>query len=801
MIHRHRPLGDRRERKFLDVGRLHFERRVVERQRIEVGLDALGEPLGRTAARPLSLRCEPEALQHFRIQMHEDRVAPTPQTVALRPLHVTPVPVAHVAVGRRHLVLEDAIICGVHLPLFRVRLAAHRLLPVCAAPAGEKADPGARLGLVADDEIRVIDVLARAAGVDERGQLQAARKLDQDLLERLAFPGGRQHRHAHRVHGAVELGDRPVEHRHDVVALEVGGVRQNQVGERGHLGMECVAHHQKRNLVFAPSFPLGFPPAHAVVEHLAHLDRVHGRVPCHVGHEDHQRVEGIRVSAPRVGDHVVHESVNRQWVFPGKRLVDTYRAAFVIDEQVLRRARPAHREPRKRRIWPHPVRTRGRLRRRRNGARKRRLVAKPARSIDRAQQTHQDRERTHRMKAVRMGSEPAHGVKRHWIAGHGLMLVAPAVGPGDRQFDLLVARGDAHFVRESPDGGRRYARDALGPLWRVSAQPVGEQLKSRLHAGAVGQREIAEQVRVRVGRVRDHRAIRMPVPPELILCVQRIDRVGVFVHGEQSESRGLRIDDHQLTAIGVARDEVAVVQALGNEFASERHQESAVGTGPDRHPLVGDRRIAGAHRVDRDEASAGPLEFRDRDLERVGVVVLRSAKHDEEFRALEVRTAELPERAADGVDHARGHVHRAKAAVRCVIGRAELAREQAGERLHLVAPGKQRELLRVGGANLRQAFFQDPERLVPGDRLELAGAALGTCTPLERLGQPGRRRLLHDAAGPLGADHPLVERMFRVAVDIAYRAIAQVHPDAAAAGTHVASGGFDFVAQLEIRIG
>jgi hypothetical protein len=88
------------------------------------------------------------------------------------------------------------------------------------------------------------------------------------------------------------------------------------------------------------------------------------------------------------------------------------------------------------------------------------------------------------------------------------------------------------------------------------------------------------------------------------------------------------------------------------------------------------------------------------------VVVLGGADHHEELGAVQVGPAELPEAAADGVDHAGGHVHRAEAAVRRVVGRAELAREQAGQRLHLVAPGEQRELLRVGGAQVAQALLQ-----------------------------------------------------------------------------------------------
>ena len=51
VVHRHRPLRDRVERIGGEVGRGLFERRVPERQRIEVGVDALAQMLGRLAPR------------------------------------------------------------------------------------------------------------------------------------------------------------------------------------------------------------------------------------------------------------------------------------------------------------------------------------------------------------------------------------------------------------------------------------------------------------------------------------------------------------------------------------------------------------------------------------------------------------------------------------------------------------------------------------------------------------------------------------------------------------------------------
>ncbi len=261
----------------------------------------------------------------------------------------------------------------------------------------------------------------------------------------------------------------------------------------------------------------------------------------------------------------------------------------------------------------------------------------------------------------------------------------------------------------------------------------------------------------------------------------------------------LGIEVHQLTGVGIAHQEIAVVQTERDDLVDQRQHQRTVGTGADRHPFVGDGGIAGAYRIDGDEAAAFALEFRQGDLQRIGVMVFRRADHDEQLGTFQIGAAEFPERTADGVDHARGHVHRAEAAVRRIVGRAELAREQTGQRLHLVASGEQRELLRIGGAYLAQALGQDGEGLFPADLLELARTAFGALLAAQRLGQPRGRILLHDAGRTLGADHAVVQRMVWVAVDVAHLTVAQMHADAATAGAHIASGLFNF--SLGIRDG
>src|SRR6476661_7918298 len=150
-------------------------------------------------------------------------------------------------------------------------------------------------------------------------------------------------------------------------------------------------------------------------------------------------------------------------------------------------------------------------------------------------------------------------------------------------------------------------------------------------------------------------------------------RVLARAHG-YAELCAPRIDVDQVTRVRVAREKAAIVQSRLDELVSDREQQRAVRAGPYRNPLVGDSGVTGAHGVDRNEAAATPLEFRDLDLERIRVMVFRGPDHYEQPRAVEVRPAEFPERAADRVDHSGGHIDRAEAPVGSVVRRSELTR-------------------------------------------------------------------------------------------------------------------------------
>src|SRR5258708_32077778 len=115
----------------------------------------------------------------------------------------------------------------------------------------------------------------------------------------------------------------------------------------------------------------------------------------------------------------------------------------------------------------------------------------------------------------------------------------------------------------------------------------------------------------------------------------------------------------------------------------------------------------------------------------------------------------------------------------------------AGQRLALIAAGKEGELARMALPEPAEPAGGGGERLLPLDLLELAAAALADAQ--QRLLQPRRRVLLHDAGRALGAEHALVDRVVAVALDVADAAILEMDLDAAAAGAHVAGRVLDLI--------
>ncbi len=224
---------------------------IPERQRIEIGREPRAVR-GERRLRPVveSLSGEAKILQrlgvHLQHDLHRGRAE---QRVLLGELEVVLVGVAVVAHVLRPSVREERLVLDVLFPLLRIRRAAQRRLTVRPAPAREEAD--AREFLVVDDEVAVVGELARAVVARERGKFQPRGELDEHVLPRPHVAIRRENRMADRIGRGVGLGDRPVEQRDRVVALEIGGVRQHQVGELHGFGLERVDDHEERNRVLA----------------------------------------------------------------------------------------------------------------------------------------------------------------------------------------------------------------------------------------------------------------------------------------------------------------------------------------------------------------------------------------------------------------------------------------------------------------------------------------------------------------------------------------------------------------------
>ena len=275
-------------------------------------------------------------------------------------------------------------------------------------------------------------------------------------------------------------------------------------------------------------------------------------------------------------------------------------------------------------------------------------------------------------------------------------------------------------------------------------------------------------------------------------------RAALVVAQRQPVLRALGIAVQDDRGIGEPREVVEVDPPRPHQLIDQRHHEQAIGPRRDAEPIVRDRVVAAADRIDADDLRAPRLDLADAHLDRVAVVVLGDTEDQEHLGALPVRRAELPERPAHRVDATGGHVDRAEAAVRGIVRRAETLGPETRETLALVAPGEERELLGRGLAQRRQPLRGDGQRLVPADLFEVARPARPH--PLHRCPQPGRRIVLHDARRTLGTEHAPVHRMVAVAFDIGDFPVLHVHVDPAPAGAHVAGGLADLVRHLGAQI-
>ena len=169
-------------------------------------------------------------------------------------------------------------------------------------------------------------------------------------------------------------------------------------------------------------------------------------------------------------------------------------------------------------------------------------------------------------------------------------------------------------------------------------------------------------------------------------------RFAIGVAQEKAVFGRFGVGIHQHWRIGVAGEVIEVDLACLHQFVNERQDEKPISSGGYADPVIGHGIVTRANRVHANDTRAARLDPANAHLDRIAVMVFGYAEKDEKLGMVPIRLAKFPEGTAHGVDACRRHVDRAKAAVRCVVWRAEILRPKAGERLRLIASGEKREL-------------------------------------------------------------------------------------------------------------
>ena len=154
----------------------------------------------------------------------------------------------------------------------------------------------------------------------------------------------------------------------------------------------------------------------------------------------------------------------------------------------------------------------------------------------------------------------------------------------------------SELIGEPPD---RRGRDAarFGNRRRSIARieiALGHELKDGDGAPTIGQRRIANEAG---GNARRRAA------GERSGSLKN-ERLARRVAGEQPVISRSRRLNHQPRGVGIT-NEIVEIDPIGFEkLVDQCHGEEPVSAGPDPNPFVGDRRIAGTYRIDRDKSGA-----------------------------------------------------------------------------------------------------------------------------------------------------------------------------------------------------
>ena len=388
---------------------------------------------------------------------------------------------------------------------------------------------------------------------------------------------------------------------------------------------------------------------------------------------------------------------------------------------------------------------------------------------------------------------------------HGQVAVPVAVGAlgaaqaAGRLGDVEV--GQLHDVL-----GRDLA-DLAGSLGRPGLERLDKQLVAGLHGhgrtvnldlelavegGAVGHDASLGHVGVELNRrigglvlSRDgsngHGRAGSLVPHQVVLAVHDVH---------------LGLDVYQEGKVGVVADVVLVNMALVDDALHHGKNHRGVGAGADRNPPVSLGGGAGETRVDHDELGAGFLGVKDEvHVLHVGLSVV-AAEHDDALGALHVLplVGLLHDVERGKVRQVHGQVaHDAEVGD---LGGVEGVRHHVAVLLmaHAVVAGHAEERVRLGAVGVHvvlHLLVDELESLIPGDALELAGAALAH-TLHGVLHAVGGVNALHGVGDAAQADALVCRIGVLGGLDLLDDVVLHVRLDAAAAdavgGAHRAGG-------------
>ena len=161
---------------------------------------------------------------------------------------------------------------------------------------------------------------------------------------------------------------------------------------------------------------------------------------------------------------------------------------------------------------------------------------------------------------------------------------------------VVVERRGGKLGGDAANGGRRDAASLPHRLGRMLGRQESprQELEDGAGCGTVGKLRLARETGRVFNAIRVGQATGGAVDREGIALLVAREQAGVVAH----QPVRVRVP-HEIVEIDAVGAEQLMDEACGEE---------AVGAGPDAHPFVGDRRIPGSDRIDRDDLGAARLE-------------------------------------------------------------------------------------------------------------------------------------------------------------------------------------------------